>query len=198
MPPPREAFLALMARAREVDQAALAELAQLYEPDVRILARVLIGPLLQPYLDSLDLVQSVHRSLLVGLRLDKFDFSGPENLLALALTMVRRKVARQWRRHRRQTRGDLSPLEGGELADLLSTLASSELDPARSAQLNDAVRQVCARLSGGERRILELRLEGNSTAEVARTLGLDPDVLRVQLSRLRQRLRDAGLTEAWL
>jgi RNA polymerase sigma-70 factor (ECF subfamily) len=198
MSAPRAAFAELLSRAREGDQAALAELARLYEPEVRIMARVLIGPALRPYLDSMDLVQSVHRSLLVGLRLDRFDLSGPENLLGLALTMVRRKVARQWRRHRRQQRDDGAAPEAGELADVLATLASTELDPARSAQLNDTLRQVCARLDGDERRVLGLRLQGHSTAEVARLLGLDADVLRVQLSRLRQRLRGAGLTERWV
>jgi RNA polymerase sigma-70 factor (ECF subfamily) len=198
MSTPPEPFPELVSRARAGDQAALAELARTYEPEVRIMARVLIGPALRPYLDSMDLVQSVHRSLMVGMQMNKFDLAGPENLLALALTMVRRKVARQWRRHRRQQRDDRPGLEAGELADVLATLASTELDPARAAQLNDTLRQVCARLDGDERHILGLRLEGHSTAEVARMLGLDADVLRVQLSRLRQRLRGAGLTEGWV
>src|SRR5439155_1823730 len=99
---------------------------------VRIVARVLIGPALRPYLDSMDLVQSVHKSLMVGLRLDEFDLSAPENLLALATTMVRRKVARQWRRHRRQKRGEGVGAEAGELADVLALLASPDPDPARA------------------------------------------------------------------
>ena len=61
-------FLALLAKVRAGDQAALAQLARQYEPELRVVARVLVGPLLRPYLDSLDLVQSVHRSLLIGVR----------------------------------------------------------------------------------------------------------------------------------
>lgn len=49
-----------------------------------------------------------------------------------------------------------------------------------------------------ERRLIELRLEGCTTAEVARQLGLDPDVLRVRLGRLRRRLRQNGLLTEWL
>ena len=63
----------------------------------RIVAHFLLSRDLRPYLDSLDLVQSVHKSLLLGLRSDKFDISNPEKLVALALTMVRRKAARHWR-----------------------------------------------------------------------------------------------------
>src|SRR5262245_25926969 len=88
----------LLARARSGDGAARDELARPYEPKLRLVARVLLGPALRPYLDSVDLVQSVHKSLLVGLRDQKFAFNSPDDLLALAVTMVRRKVARQWRR----------------------------------------------------------------------------------------------------
>lgn len=45
---------------------------------------------------------------------------------------------------------------------------------------------------------MDLRLQGHSTAETARQLGLDTDVLRVQLGRLRQRLRACGILDEWL
>ncbi len=48
------------------------------------------------------------------------------------------------------------------------------------------------------RRVVELRLLGFSTAEVARKLGLDADVLRVRLSRMRRRLRDKQVILDWL
>ena len=41
-------------------------------------------------------------------------------------------------------------------------------------------------------------MEGFSTADVARQLDLDSDVLRVKFGRLRQRLRDLGLDTEWL
>src|SRR5437867_9177692 len=104
-------FAALLARARGGDRQALEQLAQQYEFKVRLVARYLLGPALRPYLDSMDLVQSVHRSLLLGLRQDKFDISTPENLMALALTLVRRKAARQWRHLRRQRRLDSGSAE---------------------------------------------------------------------------------------
>src|SRR5260221_2454936 len=97
-------FSVLLQKARDGDAAALDQLARTYESDLRIAARVHLGPALRPYLDSIDLVQSVHRSLIRGLRNDKFDLDNSASLIALALTMVRRKVARQWRRHRRQMR----------------------------------------------------------------------------------------------
>jgi RNA polymerase sigma-70 factor (ECF subfamily) len=190
-------FTELLARARGSEPDALAALVRQYEPEVRIVARVLLGPALRPYLDSLDLVQSVHRSLLLGLRHGKVDVSSSERLIALAVTMVRRKIARQWRRHQRQTRADFAG-DAGSLARKLAELSRPAADPAGAAQVHDSLRHLCERLDGPERQMLELRMQGYSTAEVARQLGLDADVLRVRLSRLRQRLCDQGVLEEFL
>jgi RNA polymerase sigma-70 factor (ECF subfamily) len=198
MPEENEEFGALLARARAGEEDALAQLARMYEPEVRIVAHVRLGPALRPYLDTLDLVQTVHRSLMLGLRHNKFDISGPDKLIALALTMVRRKVARHWRRLKRQQRLSSGPATQEDLAGLLSSLSAPHEDPAGNVQFDDAVRHVCANLDETERRVVRLRLQGYSTAEAARELGLDADVLRVRLSRLRQRLRRAGILTEWL
>ena len=49
-----------------------------------------------------------------------------------------------------------------------------------------------------ERQLLEMNLQGYRTAEIARELGLNADVLRVKLSRLRARLRAAGVAADWV
>src|SRR5438874_9664351 len=115
MPETTDDYTSLLARARQGDAEAMSQLCQLYEKELRVVARVLLGPALRPYLDSIDLVQSVHRSLMLGLRENKFDISTPENLLALALTMVRRKAARQWRHLKRQQRLEAGSTETGSL-----------------------------------------------------------------------------------
>jgi RNA polymerase sigma-70 factor (ECF subfamily) len=190
-------FAALLAQARAGEPGAAEQLARRYEPKLRIVARVLLGPALRPYLDSMDLVQSVHRSLLDGLRQGRVDLSTPDNLIGLALTMVRRKAARQWRRLQRQKR--LEGADGpGDVAELLASLSCPQSDPAKAAQFNDQVRQLCAHLDEAERRVLEMRLQGYSTAEIAHHLALSPVALRVRLTRLRQRLRAAGALDDWL
>jgi RNA polymerase sigma factor (sigma-70 family) len=199
MPEPPDDFATLLERARRGDAAAQAELAQRYEPKVRLAARVLLGPALRPYLDSVDLVQSVHRGMLLGLREEKFNIAGPEQLIALALTLVRRKVARHWRHLQRQQRlslGGESPT--GNLPHLLASLSSPEEDPARAAQFNDQLRHLCGNLADSERRILHLRLQGYSTDEIAQDLGLHAIALRVRMTRLRQRLQASGVLTEWL
>jgi RNA polymerase sigma factor (sigma-70 family) len=198
MTAPSSDFAALLDRVRQGDRDSLAELVRQYEPEVRIVARVLLGSSLRPYLDSIDLVQSVHRSLLLGLQQAKVQIASPEQLVALAVTMLRRKVARKWRQNRRQQRLNNPDDSHDDLVGVLTGLASAEPDPARHAQITEVVQRLWNQLAPLDRRVIELRLEGCSTAEAARLLNEDPDRLRVRLNRLRQQVRESGLFDDWL
>ncbi len=186
-------FEELLTRARSGDESAMTALVEQYEPEVRMVARIRLGAALRPHLDSVDLVQSVHKSLMLGLRADRFDISTPEQLIALALTIVRRKVSRQWRKLKRQQRLSGGGSESQDLPSLIASLSASESDPAEIASIREATAHILSRLDKTETRVIELRLEGYTTAEVARQLGLDADVLRVKLSRLRRQLRECGV-----
>ncbi len=192
-------FDALLKRARGGDADALTQLIRQYEADVRLVARRRLGPALRPYADSLDLVQSVHKSLLIGLQQNKYQIDNPEQLVALALTIVRRKIARIWTRLQQQKRlsGEFASPES-TLPERLAALPDPEADPARAAALADAVRHLCQDLDETERRVLEMRLQGYRTAEIARALGLGADALRAHLSRLRRSLRFTGVWADWV
>jgi len=62
---------------------------------------------------------------------------------------------------------------------------------AVEATNRDQVEHVLSQLDPAARDLIALRLEGHPTADVARMLGLHPDVTRVRLSRLRQNLHEA-------
>lgn len=194
-------FEVLLAAARAGDAAAMELLALEYEPELRMVARLRLGPALRPYLDSVDLVQSVHRSLMMGLRDNRFNVATSQNLLALALTIVRRKAARHWRHLQRQRRlsdgGDSATSQQGTLEALLA-LKSTQPGTQAEAVLRDQLSVWMSQLDPVEQQLVALRIEGHSTVEVANKLGLDPDVLRVKLSRLRKRLREHGIEEALL
>src|SRR5262245_8288266 len=193
-----QSFAALLNRARQRDPEAVTEICRQYEPKLRVVARVLLGPALRPFLDSMDLVQSVHRSLLVGFREEKFDISTPENLVALALTLLRRKVARHWRHLRRQQRLQMGGSSVDLLPQILADLSTPAEGPAEIAQFHDQLEQLCRQLDATERRVLSLRLDGYTTAEIAHQLGLNHVTLRVRLTRLRERLRSSGVLHDWL
>jgi RNA polymerase sigma factor (sigma-70 family) len=178
-----DAFHEVITRVHQGDESAWRALVRLYEPGLLRAAEVLLGPVLRASLDPMDLVQSVHLLLITGLRQQKYDISTPKQLLALAIRLLRCRIARYWERQQRRGDRTKQPLN-------LSFLVSpQENDPARAAQDHDEIEHLLHNLDETERHLVELRLQGYNTAEVARELHLDPNVLRVRLSRLRKRLR---------
>jgi RNA polymerase sigma-70 factor (ECF subfamily) len=198
--PPATDFADLLTRAAAGDDRALDALVSQYEPKVRMVARVLLGPALRPYLDSVDLAQSVHKSIVTGLRENKFEFAGPDQLVGLALTILRRKAAKHWRHLQRQRRlsGDGTQRSRDDLPDVLAALSSGGTDPAAEAQYRDHLDQLCGHLDENERKILDLRLEGYTPSEIADLIGVSRVALRVRLTRLRQRLHAAEVVTDWL
>lgn len=194
---PLSQFQADVQRARCGDREAITRLVQHYEPKVRVVARVILGRALQPHLDSLDLVQSVHRSLLLALRTREYDFTDSNQLVALAVTMVRRKAARHWRRIQRQ-----EPLDAGnqreQLPLLLASLSDQRGGPEEETQFLDQIDWLCRQMDAVERRMLEMRLQGFTSAEVAAELGMHAVAVRVRWTRLRKRLHESGVTSDWL
>lgn len=194
-----EEFTELLQRAALGDTAAQESICSQYERQVRIVARVLLGPQLRNHLDSMDLLQSVHRSLLIGIKNEKFSISNSEKLIALACTIVRRKVARNWRKCQRQVRHRTNP--NGDIAyltSMLSSLTNHHTGAEEIAQFNDQLAEVCKSLHEIERKMLEMRLEGYTTGEVAEHLGMHPVAIRVRWTRLRQRLQESGIFTDWL
>ncbi|HET6575118.1 MAG TPA: sigma-70 family RNA polymerase sigma factor [Fimbriiglobus sp.] len=197
---PGHDFAGLLARAAQGDPAALDALIREYEPKVRVVARVLLGPALRPYLDSVDLAQSVHKSIMTGLKEDRFVIAGPDQLVGLAITVLRRKAAKHWRHLQRQKRlsGDGSSRSTDDLPGVLTALSSPGSDPAADAQFRDHLDHLCRHLDDAERRILDLRLEGYTPSEIADRIGVSRFALRVRLTRLRQRLQATGVVTDWL
>jgi RNA polymerase sigma factor (sigma-70 family) len=199
MPEPPDNFAALMARAQRGDKGAMAELLQRYAPKVLLVARVLLGPALRPYLDSGDIVQSVHGDMVLAVRKGEFKITSPEQLIAFASKMVQYKVAKHWRHLQKQQRlSGTGEAPTGNLPHLLASLSSPEEDPARAAQFNDQLQHLCDNLGDIDRRILQLRLQGYEDKEIAQDLGFSYNALRTRLSRLRQRLKDIGALSDWL
>jgi RNA polymerase sigma-70 factor (ECF subfamily) len=198
MPESPEEFAALMKRVRLGDRQALARLLDCYEHEVHQAARCMLGRALRSYLDPIDLVQSVHRTLLLGLQQNRFDIPSPRKLVALAVTLARNKAARIARRVQCQQRHNATLAETAALDAAGTTGSAAQGDPARIAEYNDIVASLCSQMDDTDRRLVQLRLQGHSTAEAARLLGMSADVLRVRLSRLRQHLRARDRLLEWI
>jgi RNA polymerase sigma-70 factor (ECF subfamily) len=194
---PANEFAVLLERVRGGDREALGELLREYEPALQRFARAHLGPTLRPHADSLDLVQSAHKSVMIALWSNRYEFSSPEKLLALAKTILRRKVAHLADRMGRQRRPD-SVAGDGSRPGLLQSLPDPEADPADAVEFRNALDHVCRQLNDRERQILTLLLQGQTRKEIAEGLGEDPHVFRVYWGRVTQRLRESGALNAWL
>jgi RNA polymerase sigma-70 factor (ECF subfamily) len=198
MPDPSESIAELLARVRDGDDEALAELLRRYEAKIRLTARHLLRPVLRRYLDSIDVAQSVQFQLMSGLRRGSFDLPDTETFMALAVTMVRRKVAQHWRHLQREhlIRFGLPGSPAPDSSRL--TTPGTPGDPAQVLQRSEELQHLWQILDPTERRLLELRLQGYSTVEAAAQMGSAANVLRVRLSRLRKRLNEQGYLTDWI
>jgi RNA polymerase sigma-70 factor (ECF subfamily) len=140
-------------------------------------------------MDSMDVMQSVHRSLLVGLRNERFEVKSPQQLVGLAVVMVQRKVARHWRRMKRTL-----PLDGrlAYHATPLDQVAGLEPPPAEVAGANDLLEQFLLQLDEIDRPLVRLKLDGYNSVDAGAVLGREPGFVRMRWARLRQLLRRRG------
>jgi len=188
-PADKVSFTELVAAAGRGDEEALTRLLEYCEPKFRIIARVSLGPLLRPQLDTMDLVQSMKRMLIPGLRAGLYELDSPDQLVALAATIIRRKVALYWRRQKKQAvlRLTEQALTGEEDA-----LVEHRIQDWENEEL---LARLLESLTEEERQLFRMQLEGLTIVEIARHLGCRPGPLRARLSRLRKKLRSlAGIS----
>lgn len=179
-------FETLIARIRNGDESASAELVQRYERPIIRAVRARLGNRLRRVFDSMDVLQSVNRSLFVGLRSQKFQFSQPAQLIALAVLLVQRKVARHWRNVK-----DTLPVESqdGTRESPLLDIESPEPEQSSVVAAEELLQRFLSYLDDLDKQLVKLRLDGHSSVEVAAVLKLDPAFVRMRWSRLRDKLR---------
>jgi RNA polymerase sigma-70 factor (ECF subfamily) len=160
--PDASSFSALILRIRAGDAAAAAELVQRYEPAIRCTIRVrLRNARLRRLLDTSDICQSVLASFFARVALGQYDLDTPEQLLKLLTAMARNKLVNQAHRHQRDRR-DHRRVEAGSPED--RQLASPDPSPSEQVALEELVRKCRDCLSVDERRLADLRSQGQDWA----------------------------------
>jgi RNA polymerase sigma factor (sigma-70 family) len=189
--PETNEFQELIRRIRSGDDAAAAELVRLYEPAIRRAARIrLADSNLRRLFDSMDISQSVFASFFVRAALGQYELDKPERLLALLVTMSRKKLADHARRQAaarrdyRRTRNNIDEA-------LHAAPGSSPDQHVAARELLDEFRR---RLSPDERRLAEQRALGHGWDQIAADEGGSAEALRKQLARAIDRVsQELGL-----
>lgn len=186
-------FQSLLARVRTGDALAIETLVERYQRAILRIVRARLGKPMRTLLDSMDIVQSVHRSLLIGLRQDKYRFQSPDQLIALAALMVQRKVARHWTRLKRglvQTQTTTGHSEStGQSLEQVSAASDS---PSLVLVGQELLGACLSKLDEFDQQLVRLKLAGQNNTETAQQLGREPAFIRMRWSRLRRTLRESG------
>ena len=169
------------------DDGAMGELARRQGPAMLQFADQLLGSALRSRLDAEDLVQSVWVTIWLGIRAGSFVVPTPGSLTALAKTLLRRQLARDWRKLKSEINIDSSMKE--TVLDVPVTLA--ENGPYQQAEFEDLMDKLLSELTEADQALVRLRFRGFTTEDASVLLQTEPGHLRVRLGRLRTRL--AGL-----
>jgi RNA polymerase sigma factor (sigma-70 family) len=187
----------LLARYHQHDAAAAEELFHRYADRLIRLARARLSRKLQARVDAEDVVLSAYRSFFLLARGGAVTVQQSGDLWRLLVRITLRKVYRNARRHLADCRSVEREEAGAEMdSDLEVPALSREPTPAEAAALTDELRSVLAPLGAGQRRIVELRLQGHEVAEIATAVQRSERTVRRILAglgeELERRLREAA------
>jgi RNA polymerase sigma-70 factor (ECF subfamily) len=186
-------FTDLIWRVRQGEADAAAELVRQYEPAIRRSLRLRLDPRLRRTCDSMDLCQAVLCSFFVRAATGQYQLDTPEQLLKLLVTMARHKLSKARRDQGRARRDPRRVVSGSPEEHAIPTAASS---PSEQVAAREILAEVQRRLSDEERRLVELRSQGQDWAAVAAELGGSPEALRKKLTRAVARIAEQlGLDE---
>lgn len=181
-----QSFLATIARLRNRDEDAAAELVGRFGPQLRRIARFQLGRTgLERCLESTDVCQSVLAAFFQRVTAGEFDLETPEQIFGLLRTMVRNCVYDKGD-YFRAARRDVGRLHS-ERVDLIAT---ADHAPTASGILTGAElrSRIEGLLSERERWLLEQRESGRTWPEISQECGVSSSALRKQLGRARERL----------
>lgn len=181
----------LVARWRAGDEEGADALFSRYAQRLIALARSRLSPKLARRMDPEDVVQSAYRSFFVGAREGRYFFRRSGDLWRLLVAITLHKLHHQIERHtagkrtvdREETFGS-----GSGLYNALAATAAPEASPFEALALVDELHEMMARLEPSQRRVLEMRLQGNSVTEIAVETDRSERTVRRVLEKLRHEL----------
>jgi RNA polymerase sigma factor (sigma-70 family) len=181
----------LLARWRDGDQQAAAQLWRRYAVRLIALARSRLSKKLARRLDPEDLVQSAYRSFFAAARNDRYVLEHSGDLWRLLVAITLHKLEHQVRRHNTQKRSvdlERSLDETGGLT-WQAPLLAREPSPEEAASLTDELEQLLVRLTAQERKVVEMRLQGHDVSEIAAALDRHEGTVRRSLNRVKRYLK---------
>jgi RNA polymerase sigma factor (sigma-70 family) len=176
-------------------ESAAADIVAEYTAALVSVARRAISPKLARRIDPEDVVQSAYRSFFVRMGRGEYELGNGKELWKLLLTITLNKVRKQGKFHRAKKRSvSLEQSAGGSTmaAPAAELKRSKEPNPEDAAILIEEVVALLATLRDDDRAIIELRLQGYNSVEIAKETGRAERTVRRAIERVERRLREKG------
>jgi RNA polymerase sigma-70 factor (ECF subfamily) len=180
----------LIARWRDGDQQAAAELFQRYALRLIGLVRQNLSSRLAARLDPEDVIQSVYNSFFTGARDGRYILEHIGDLWRLLVAIALHKLHGQVQHHSAGKRAVAAEQHDDSFHGLVQELRDREPSPEEATALSDLVEQLMREFDAPRRRVLELRLQGYGIEEVAAATGYCRHTVRRLLNRARRSLEE--------
>ena len=149
------------------------------------LARSRLAPRVAQRVDPEDIVMSAYRSFFVAAREGRFDIERSGDLWALLTTITLRKLYRTSAHHSAAKRDVANEADLPEDFNLDQWVTSREPEPGEAIALAEEVEAVLQALPSVDRRILELRLQGELMGKIAADTGTSERTVRRTLAAIQ-------------
>jgi len=168
------------------DEQAAAQLYHRYVERLVAVARRRLSSKLAARLDAEDIVQSVFRSFFGRAQQGKFVFKEADDIWKLLVQITIHKTLKQVDFHRRGKRdAGVEVASSAPQGNLLLTYLARDPTPEEAAIFMDELEHYLQRLRPEDRQIIEMRLEGYESLEIAAKLGISDRKIRRLLERMR-------------
>ncbi len=177
----------LLQRFREGDQLAAEELFAQYVQRLTQLARSRLSPKLAQRLDPEDVVNSAYRSFFVVAKQGRFALKRSGDLWRLLVRMTLNKLYRSAAHHQAEMRSVKREYWPAESAAWEAEMLSREPAPDMAAALAEELELLMHELTPLGRRVLELRLQGETLEAIAEDVERSERTVRRVLESVRKR-----------
>lgn len=175
----------LVAQFKAGSESAASELFDRYCEKLMRLARRRIGQRMSSRVDPEDVIQSAFRTFFVHVRNDEFTFEGENDLFKLLVRLTVNKSLRQIAYHRAAKRSPhKEAAQATDSHDALADLVAHDPPPEVAVAVLEELERFMGQLPQFDRRVLELKLQGNTTTEIAAELGSYDRKIRRVLERI--------------
>lgn len=176
----------LIRRLRTGDNEAAREIFDRYAARLLLLSRRRIGQRMNSRVDPEDVVQSVFRTFFARMKNDQFDIAKADDLFKLLVRITAHKTLRQIAHHRAAKRDpNLEARQSDDAHEMLLQAMDAEPTAETVVTFMDNLEHFLGKLPQEDRQIVELRLQGYSTEEIAQQLGTYDRKIRRVLERIR-------------